>query len=253
MLYLVGIGLADGDISLAALEVCRRSEVYIDTYTSIADERRISYISELIGKKPSVLSRHDMEEGSAMLLKKAKDADLAVLVGGDPLTATTHKTLFIDAKKAGVSVKVIHAASVLSAIMGESGLDFYRFGAVCTISSWSEHYKPVSFYETIAKNLSNNLHSVVLLDYDAASGSSMGIAEALRILIEAEAHYGQKVISAKTNIIVLHNLARDGQRVVLADVSEAGRLRLNNGVTSLIVPAALTDVELESIGGMYGD
>ncbi len=50
--------------------------------------------------------------------------------------------------------------------MGESGLDFYRFGQICTIPRWSEHYKPVSFYETIETNLTNGHHSILLLDYD---------------------------------------------------------------------------------------
>ncbi len=253
MLYLVGIGLGDDDMPLAALDVCRRSDVYIDTYTSIVDEKRLAHIAGLVGKTPKALARHDLEEGAGALLEKARDSDVAVLVGGDPLTATTHKTLFIDAKRIGMRVKVIHAASILSAIIGESGLDFYRFGALCTISRWSEHYRPVSFYETIGRNHSNNMHSVVLLDYDADSNSSMDIAEAVGILEKAEEHYKRGIISGNMKIIVLHNIARDGQAIAVMSVAAAGKLKFNNGVTSLVVPAALTDIERESMEGMYGD
>ncbi len=253
MLYLVGIGLADGDISVAALETCRKSETYVDTYTSIIDVERIAYLSGLIGSEPKRLSRRDLEEGAAGLVGRAREHDIAVLVGGDPMVATTHKILFLEAKKRGVQIKVFHSASIISAVIGESGLDFYRFGSLCTVARWSEHYRPVSFYETIEKNAANNLHSIVLLDYDTDANSSIGLGEALDIMEKAEKHYGHGVLSAGVEVIVLHNVARDGQKIVMTTIGGARGLGFNNGVTSLVVPARLTDIERETAGSMYGD
>ncbi|MCL5099516.1 MAG: diphthine synthase [Candidatus Marsarchaeota archaeon] len=252
MLYLIGVGLADGDVPVAALDACKRCTLYADTYTSLMNERRIAYLEALLSKKITELKRSDMEENAPALVKRAASEDIAVLVGGDPLTATTHKILFIEARKAGVSVKIMHASSILSVIIGESGLDFYRFGAVCTVPRWSEKYRPVSFYETIERNSRSNLHSIVLLDYDAEKGSSIPLQEALDVFWEAELHYRHGIIANERKIFVMHDLGRDGQSVLVLGFGEAKALKLNNGVTSIIVPAEITDVERETVAGMHG-
>ena len=122
------------------------------------------------------------------LLKLAKDRDVAVLISGDPLIATTHKILFIEARKLGIRVEIVHAASIASAAIGESGLDFYRFGKVCTHTKWHEHYTPVSFYETIRTNMQNNEHSLVLLDYDSVAESSMQLCRCRSELVLQKRH-----------------------------------------------------------------
>ena len=109
-----------------------------------------------------------------------------MLIGGDPLMATTHKILFIEAKKRNVEVEIVHSNSVLTAAIGESGLDFYRFGAIATIPKWSAHYTPVSFYETLQKNMQNNLHSLLLLDYSQELAASLSIKDSIDILEKAE-------------------------------------------------------------------
>jgi diphthine synthase len=48
------------------------------------------------------------EVESEFLLGYAKDKDIALISGGDPLTATTHITLIIEARKQNIPVKVIH-------------------------------------------------------------------------------------------------------------------------------------------------
>ena len=146
----------------------------------------------------------------------AAKADMAVLVAGDPLVATTHKIAYIEAKKAGVKVSVIHASSIVGAAMGESGLDFYRFGQICTIPMWSEHYKPVSFYETIEKNMANSLHSILLLDYDPKIGSIQP-SYAAEILAQAEKKYKKGIIKPSTKVIVLHNLSLPGRAEAAAE------------------------------------
>ena len=122
MLYLIGVGLADGDVPIAALDVCRRCTIYADTYTSLMDDKRLDYLEGLFEKKIPKLSRSDLEENASVLIERAAHEDIAVLVGGDPLTATTHKILFIAARNAGVTLKIVHASSVLSAVIGNPGV-----------------------------------------------------------------------------------------------------------------------------------
>ena len=85
------------------------------------------------------------------------------MVVGDPFCATTHSDLYIRCIKAGVRVEVIHNASIVSA-MGCCGLTVYRFGEIISIPYFTDNWRPYSFYEKIAKNMKNGLHTLCLLD-----------------------------------------------------------------------------------------
>ncbi len=252
MLFLVGAGLSEGGLSEEALELLRRSgvKVYAEKYTGWFGDR-IPELEAELSKKISLLERSGLEDNLASLIEQAAKEDIAVLVAGDPLVATTHKIACIDAHKAGVKVKVIHASSIVGAAMGESGLDFYRFGQICTIPAWSEHYKPTSFYESIEKNLNNNLHSILLLDYDPKIGSIQP-SYAADILLQAEKKYKRGIIKPSTKLIVLHNLSLNGEQKLLLRVEAVKTLRLPPGPTIMILPAKMSEVEAESTGAMLG-
>ncbi len=252
MLYLMGIGLTKGDLPIGTVEVCKKCElIYADRYTTYVTEDRIEQVEYLTGKKVKRLDREMLEERLSVILSEAKEKNVAVLVGGDPLIATTHKIMFIAAKKSGVPVKVHHATSAIAAMMGESGLDFYRFGQMCTIARWSKHYEPVSFYETIQKNAKNNLHSLVLLDWDISNNSSMQLPEALKILEKAEESYRGKIINDDTKIIVIHKITYEDEKKFFVSVKEAMEIILDPGPTTLIVPAQLSDIEKEIMESIY--
>ncbi len=255
MLFMVGTGLAPDDISLRALELCKRRgiDLFAENYTSNATPEYIRTISERTGKRITMLGREEMEEGMAQLVKSAAVKDIVVLVGGDPLIATTHKIAYMEARKHGVMVAVLHSASVLSAAMGESGLDFYRFGQVCTIPRWSEHYKPVSFYETIEKNMKGNLHSLLLLDYNQKSQSSIQPSYAAGILEGAEKSYGKGIIGDGTKLIVLHNLSIEGESKLYLGFRSVKRLEFGSGPTVFILPAKLSDIEQGVVSAVFGD
>ena len=250
MLFLVGIGLTGKDLSLRAIDVCKRCELMVDRYTCLVDDDHINLIKSLSGKKDvKVLGRSDMEEGAKDIISRASTQDVAVLIGGDPLMATTHKILFIEAKKQGVKVNIIHSASVLTAAIGESGLDFYRFGAISTIPKWSAHYTPVSFYETLRKNRQNGLHSLLLLDYSQELAASLSIKEAIGILKKAEESYKSGIIKDDTKIIVLNRLSSEDSESIFTSVAKAMSLELG-GPSVIIVPAGMTDIEKETVTAM---
>jgi diphthine synthase len=251
MLYLVGIGLTKSDLPAGALDVCNKCELYADRYTTYITDERLEQISYLTTKKIKNLERSGMEEKVSEIINEAKEKDIAILIGGDPLIATTHKIIFIAAKKANVPVRVLHATSVLTVLMGESGLDFYRFGQICTISRWTEHYSPISFYETIQKNSKNNLHSIVLLDYDISSNSSLELPEAIKILQKAEDSYKGNIAKEDTKIMVMHKVTFPDEKKVLTTIKAAKELILNDGATSIIIPAKLSDIEKEIIETLY--
>lgn len=160
MLYLISMGIRDEkDLTIRGLEAAKKcDEVYAEFYTTNM-HTDVGKLSKLIGKKVTELKRTDLEEDSGKILKKAKEKNIAILVGGDALVATTHVSLLMDAKKEGIETKVIHGSSVLTAI-GETGLQPYKFGKTTTLS---EDFQK-SCYETILLNRKAGLHTLVLLD-----------------------------------------------------------------------------------------
>lgn len=163
MLYLIGMGIQDEkDISLRGLEACKKcSKVYAELYTNPMNID-IKNLEKLVGKKVMVLERKQVEEEN-MILESAKKEDVAFLVGGDPLIATTHSDIVLRAKKQGIKVKIIHSSSIYSAV-AETGLMIYKFGRTVSIPFSQKNYAPKSPYEKIKLNLKDGLHTLVLLD-----------------------------------------------------------------------------------------
>ena len=108
MLYIIGLGLNEKGLTLEgvnAIEKC--AKVYLENYTVDFPYE----IDELGSESLKKLARGQVE--SDMLIKEAKEEDVALLVYGAPLFATNHMTLILDAKKAGIKIRVIQAASIL--------------------------------------------------------------------------------------------------------------------------------------------
>jgi diphthine synthase len=251
MLYLVGIGISKDDISLGAIEACKECDIYMDKFTSRINPETLNYIEELTGKVPLQLPREELEDNVKTLAGLGSIKDIAILVGGDPLIATTHKIIYAEAKKQGVETKIIHSNSIVTTAIGESGLDFYRFGAPCTIPKWTEHYTPVSFYEKLELNFKQNEHTMLLLDYESEKEETISVKDAFKILEKAEAHYQGGIIKGGTKIILIHNILLDGGKVVAADIDKIKTMILE-GVNVLIIPSSLSDVEKEAVWARTG-
>ena len=250
MLFLIGLGLSKDDITLAALDACRFcGELYLDRHTSRIDAATTDHISSTTGKRIVDLTRQDMEEGAKELVSLSSRKEIAVLCGGDPLMATTHKILLIEAARQNVPVRIIHSNSIITAAIGESGLDFYRFGKVCTVPKWSQNYKPVSFYETIHGNLTSDAHSLILLDYDSKSESTISIKEAIATLEEAEKAYGKGIVRDDSYIMILHNISAKDSRLIYTRLKEAKEMEIG-GMNALIIHSGLSDIEKETIDAL---
>jgi len=250
MLFLVGTGISFDDLSISALEKCKECTLYIERYTTLVTDEKVRYLSKITGKEIQEVRRADLEENAKKIVESAKRGNIAILVGGDPLTATTHKILFLEARRKGVQVRVLHSSSAISATIGSSGLDFYRFGQVCTIPRWSSNYKPVSFYEVIERNSRDNLHSLILLDYYPERESTLEIGTAIEELEAAEMHYKRGIIRDDTQIFVMQNIALDNEKITITTIGEVGEIE--GGMASIILPAKLSEIEEEVTGAMKG-
>ena len=84
-----------------------------------------------------------------MDLSLAKTQDMALLVVGDPLSATTHTDLLLRCQQHAIPYQVIHNTSIMTAI-GMTGLSLYQFTPTLSIPFFTDAWKPMSFYEKLA-------------------------------------------------------------------------------------------------------
>ncbi len=246
MLMLIGLGLETKDLSVRALEALKSADrVLAEQYTTILPGGYIDFLEKETGKRIQFIKRSDLEENVDATIKDSKTKNIALLIPGDPLVATTHHIVADAAKKVGASVEVFHSSSIFSAAIGVSGLDIYRFGPTTTVPFWSAKYKPTSFLDVIMKNQSNGQHTLVLLDIDAAEGRHMNASEAVALLLKAEEEKGYGVLTPDTRVIVLCDIGRNIQAIDYTTIGKATSDRAK--ATALIIPARLNFAEEESL------
>lgn len=199
MLYLIGIGIHDErDISLKGIEAAKKCRsVFAEFYTSPIAVN-MANLEKIIGKKITLLERKQVEEENN-IIEAAKKEDTAFLVGGDPLSATTHAGIVLEAKKFGIVVEVIHSSSIFSAI-AETGMHLYKFGRAVSLPAPEENYFPASPYDNIFENKNAGLHTLVLLDI------GMTANKAIELFFELEKKQKKKLFSKETKIVVCAHL-----------------------------------------------
>ena len=247
LLFLIGLGLCEGDVSMRAIEVAKKADkLFLDPYTNRVSSNYVNYLEKILGKDIAKLSRSDLEENAKATIEYAKNATVVIFVMGDPLIATTHNTVIDLAQKMGIVVRVIHAPSIFTAAIGESGLDIYRFGPTTTIPFWSEKYKPVSFIDVINKNLQNNQHTLVLLDYNYKEDRAMSLGEAINLLNKAQE---ERKINIIQKILVLADVGKESEDIVYSDIGALSKMseRFKGKLISLIIPSTPNFAEAESI------
>ena len=165
MLYLIGLGLGDvTDITVKGLETVKKCDkVFLEAYTSLLLNSEIGTLEKYYDKEITIADREMVESEAEIILEPARTKDVAFLVVGDPLGATTHTDIILRAVEKGIGYKVIHNASIMNAI-ASTGLQLYNFGDTVSICLWKENWKPTSFVDKIIANLRNGLHVLCLLD-----------------------------------------------------------------------------------------
>jgi diphthine synthase len=250
----VGLGLHDElGISLRGLEeVKSASSVFVELYTSLLPDFSTKRFEELCGKKIQILSRQDIEEKSGdCILKTAEDSKTVLLVPGDPLIATTHVTLRIEAEKRGIGTRLIHGASILSAVIGLSGLHNYKFGKSVTVP-FSDVNPSETPYDVISQNSRLGLHTLCLLDIRVEEKHYLSIGEALKTLLETESKRQEKIVTMKTLAV---GIARAGSNDPQVKANFTERLLdqdFGAPPHTLVFPGKLHFVEAEALVVLAG-
>jgi diphthine synthase len=252
-LVFIGLGLNDEKgVSIKGLEETKTADsVFMELYTSFMPDFSLQRFEILCGKKVQVVSRRELEEeNGAVILEAAKKGKTAFLVPGDPFIATTHVTLRIEAKKHGIKTRIIHGASIISAIISLSGLHNYKFGKTVTIP-FPENFSETP-YNVVAQNKKFGLHTLCLLDLKANEKQFLSINQAFMMLLEVEQKNKKGVV---TPDIAAVGIARAGSNnpTLKADfVKNLVHYDFGEPPYSLIFPGDLHFMETESLIAFAG-
>lgn len=245
MLYLIGLGLSDEkDISLRGLEALENSDkIFLDHYTHIISDSTIENLETRLNKRIIKLERVELE-GERIILENSKNQIVSLIVGGDPLIATTHTSLILSCIKSSIDYKIIHSSSIYSAAIGESGLHTYKFGKSVTLVFWEDNYKPTSTYEIIQENKNRGLHTLVFVDLHGQN--AMNIQIACKTFREMEFKVDKGLISDNTMLLILSKLGYEDKKIIYGTLKDIENKK--NEIDSpfiIIVPGKLHFLEEE--------
>ena len=165
-LLLIGMGPGRiGSMTIEARNAAKSADFRrYEAYTALWPENELQSLENDIGPIEKVM-RPEVEN-PAEILELAKQSLVALLVVGDPLQATTHVDLQLQAMESGVECIVFHGISITTLVTGSIGLSNYRFGRQTTITYPYGGWVATSPLEVIAVNLLQNQHTLALLDLD---------------------------------------------------------------------------------------
>ncbi len=257
MLTFIGLGLYDEkDISIKGREaIAAADRIYAEFYTSRLMGTTLSRLEAFHGKKIHLLIRSQVEV-DPFWLEQAKDEDVAFLVGGDAMVSTTHLDLRLRAIQMGIKTRLIHSASIVTAVSGLSGLQNYRFGRSTTIPfpyiARGKRIVPETPYRVLQQNRAQNLHTILFLDIQMEPEEKyMTAGQGAALLLEMEAEAEDKLPPGILGI----GVARAGSDDAVIKADLLSRLRdcdLGGPLHILIVPARLHFMEAEALRVLAG-
>ena len=268
-LVLIGIGMGAIDgMTVEAVQRMKDADFrFLEAYTAKWLDDDVRNLENLVGPIKPIM-RPDVESPEK-ILALAKDSVVAVLIIGDPLQATTHVDLQLQAKEEGVICHVVHGISITTLVTGAVGLSNYRFGRQTTLTYPYGDWIVTSPLEVVALNRALNMHTLVLFDLDP-TGSGTGNQKPMQPIdaINSIRLMADKLISTIEEIEVEDNLTAlkiESCKVLLSEIesikcvlcSDMGTSRQminygtldelatakEGGLHCIVIPAIESDVE----------
>ena len=232
MFYLIGLGLNEKGYSREAYDALTDSEkIYIETYT-IAFPYKIKDLEKQFPKKKFISVDREFVE-NLKILEEAKKQKIALLVYGSPLTATTHITLILEAKKRKIKFKIIYSGSILDAV-AETGLQLYKFGKIASMPN----FEADSFIEIVKENQKINAHSLILIDIGLEFQDALMRLE--KILHKHKINVDKMVVCSR--------LGMKDSKIFYDKISELKNKKIENPFC-FIIPGKLHFIEEEVLDG----
>jgi diphthine synthase len=261
VLYIIGLGLCDEkDVTIRGLEAIQSSnKVFLECYTSILSVDK-NKLEQFYGKEIIIADRDFVECRAEEIYLPAKEGNVAMLVVGDPVCATTHTDIMIRAFELDIEVEIIHNASVMGAA-GSCGLQLYNCGQTVSIPFFEDSWRPTSFYSKIQYNREGGMHTLCLLDIKVKEPDFesmkrgkivylppryMSVNTAAEQLIEAEKIEGRNAYNPSETLCV--GMARLGQKdqcIIAGTLEELKEQDFGAPLHCMMICGEVHDLELE--------
>jgi len=272
---LILIGMGPGTIAAMTKEAISAAKSAdfrrYEAYTALWPDDELAALEQIIGPIEKIM-RPEVENPKE-ILSLAKDYVVAVLVVGDPLQATTHVDLQLQASEMGISCEVVHGISITNLVTGAIGLSNYKFGRQTTLTYPYSGWIATSPLEVIAVNRVMGLHTLALLDLDP-TGAGTGLqlpmqpkdaAESLNAMAEKlsdDSEYmptetvferlkKESVVDicseiSAIKVVLCSDMGTDQQSIIATTV---GSLAMEKGgrMNCLVFPASTSDVEEKAL------
>ena len=268
-LVLVGIGPGTVEaMTTEAIEIAKAADFRrYEAYTALWPEDELANLVATIGPIEKVM-RPEVENPEE-ILGLARDNLVALLVVGDPLQATTHVDLQMQAAEQGIDCKIVHGISITNLVTGAIGLSNYKFGRQTTITYPYNGWIATSPLEVIAINRAQGLHTLALLDLDP-TGAGTGEQKPMepKDAVVSLIAMAEKLVEVKENlpndsvleqlkvaaaesicaeiyslpVVICSDMGTPQQSIVTTDVAGL-QLKKGGRMNCLVFPASTSDVE----------
>ena len=246
MLWFAGLGLSGVEsISTEIQKLLKDADVvYLEQFTSPISNLELNKIKKIVRGEFKIAKRWMVEDGKE-ILKNSKKKKVVLLTYGDPFIATTHIELRSRAIQEKIKTKTIHAASAITALVGECGLHYYKVGRVVTIMNDLKSMT-TPYYVTYTNALEGN-HTVFLLEYNQDAKFFHDPVNALSDLLTTEKEQKRKVISPSTFAVVASRIGFKSQKIIAGKISNLIKQNFGKPPHSIIIPGRLHFTESDAI------
>jgi diphthine synthase len=257
MLWLIGIGVNGyKGVSLYTLEILKKCDIiYFERFTSPLYEDDLFNLNSLIGggeeeynnKRKMVPAERWFVEDGNQILEQAKNGNVALITYGDPLIATTLSELEVRARKNLINVDVVHSASGITSLIGESGLHMYKFGRAVTMMSGSN--SAISDYNAVFDNLLSGSHTLILTEYNNNDNKFFFLdpVQVFKMLIDIEKDLKYNVLSEETFVIVASRIGTEQKKIISGKIKSLTRMSFETGPHSIIITGSLHFTESDAV------
>ncbi|UCE57311.1 MAG: diphthine synthase, partial [Candidatus Bathyarchaeota archaeon] len=155
--------------------------------------------------------------------------------------------LRIRAEKQGIKTRVIHGASIVSAVMGLSGLQNYKYGRSVTIPFPEKEGASETPYKVILGNRAMGLHTLCYLDVKAEEERYMTIKDGLHSLLDTEKQKRGHVTTLTTQVLGVARAGSNNPAIKLGYIKDLVNHDFGDPPHALVFPARLHFMEAEAL------
>ena len=246
MLWFVGLGISGiSELSDNTISVIKNADiVYLESFTSPISEIEKEQLANMCDGEFKIAKRWLVEDGNE-ILENAKQREVVLISYGDPYIATTHLELKTRAITDKIETKTIHSSSIVSSLIGEIGLQYYKVGKILTVMN--DPKSMITPYNTISNNLLSKMHSVILLEYNEDKSFFLAPQDALSLLLDAEKIQNRKIISLDTFAIIASRIGKSDQNITSGKISNLIKKEFGNPPHTIIIPGSLHFTESNAV------